>query len=213
MNKKILFCISILFIALLTLRIWSLEDFYVVVSLLGSAIAICLALVPYFGISRISSEECKIMPNQGVRESFSNALRLSILIQSALCIAGFLAASIYWHQANCSYDIRTLSYDVLESECFSGGLTYLVSFSLLGFLFFTPIGGLFGGLNACVKHLSLRIVLFRGGDIPWNYARFLNHCTDRLLLQRVGGRYRFIHRLVQEHFAAMPLERGRRVDG
>ncbi|MGG6238759.1 hypothetical protein ACQ4N7_08975 [Nodosilinea sp. AN01ver1] len=30
--------------------------------------------------------------------------------------------------------------------------------------------------------------------------------TDRLLLQRVGGRYRFIHKLVQEHFAAMPLK-------
>jgi hypothetical protein len=26
-----------------------------------------------------------------------------------------------------------------------------------------------------------------------------------LLLQRVGGRYRFIHKLIQEHFAAMPL--------
>lgn len=38
------------------------------------------------------------------------------------------------------------------------------------------------------KHLSLRMILtFHVGCIPWNYARFLNHCTERLLLQRVGG--------------------------
>ena len=65
-----------------------------------------------------------------------------------------------------------------------------------------------------IKHLSLRTTLtFKMKVAPWKYARFLDHCTERLLLQRVGGRYRFIHRLVQEHFAAMPLEQGRGVDG
>lgn len=49
-------------------------------------------------------------------------------------------------------------------------------------------------------------VLYSNGYSPWNYAQFLNHCTDRLLLQRVGGRYRFMHKLLQEHFAAMPLK-------
>ncbi|NMF86693.1 hypothetical protein [Nodosilinea sp. P-1105] len=67
--------------------------------------------------------------------------------------------------------------------------------------------------EACVKHFTLRFILYRTHAIPWNYARFLNHCTDRLLLQRVGGRYRFIHRLVLERFAAMPLEGPRGVDG
>jgi hypothetical protein len=61
--------------------------------------------------------------------------------------------------------------------------------------------------QACAKHLALRLVLHRANAIPWNYARFLNHCTDRLLLQRIGGRYRFIHKLVLEHFAAMTLSR------
>ncbi|NJL48850.1 MAG: hypothetical protein HC929_16990 [Leptolyngbyaceae cyanobacterium SM2_5_2] len=58
------------------------------------------------------------------------------------------------------------------------------------------------------KYLAIRCALhISNSSIPWNYARFLNHCTERLLLQRVGGRYRFIHRLIQERFAAMPLER------
>ncbi len=53
---------------------------------------------------------------------------------------------------------------------------------------------------------SLRIVLYLNGYAPWNYARFLDYATDRLFLQRVGGGYRFIHRLLQEHFAQMYSE-------
>jgi hypothetical protein len=42
------------------------------------------------------------------------------------------------------------------------------------------------------KHVSRRAT---------NYARFLDYCTERLFLQRVGGRYRFIHKMLQDHFA------------
>jgi hypothetical protein len=42
--------------------------------------------------------------------------------------------------------------------------------------------------------------------MPWNYARFLDHCCDRIFLQKVGGGYIFIHRLLMEHFAAMQFE-------
>lgn len=59
---------------------------------------------------------------------------------------------------------------------------------------------------ACIQHFMLRLILFKSNSIPWNYTRFLNYCTELLLLQRVGGRHRFIHKLVQEHFAAMPLK-------
>ena len=54
-----------------------------------------------------------------------------------------------------------------------------------------------------IQHFSLRVVLWFSGYIPWNYARFLDYATDRLFLQRVGGGYQFIHRLLQEHFAQM----------
>ncbi len=58
-----------------------------------------------------------------------------------------------------------------------------------------------GGLSAACKHLALRIVLTMFNYIPWNYAVFLDDCTDHLFLQRVGGSYRFIHRLLQEQLA------------
>jgi len=50
-----------------------------------------------------------------------------------------------------------------------------------------------------MTHFFTRIVLFFKGYIPWDYARFLNYSTERMFLQRVGGRYRFIHRLLKEH--------------
>ena len=61
---------------------------------------------------------------------------------------------------------------------------------------------IFDSALACAQHLALRLVLVRANAIPWNYACFLDGCCDLHLLQRVGGRYQFIHRLVQERFAA-----------
>jgi hypothetical protein len=35
--------------------------------------------------------------------------------------------------------------------------------------------------------------------MPRNYAQFLNYSAERRLLQRIGGRYRFIHRALMKH--------------
>ncbi|WP_413165966.1 protein kinase domain-containing protein [Capilliphycus salinus ALCB114379] len=58
-----------------------------------------------------------------------------------------------------------------------------------------------GGGEACIKHLILRVILYFNGNIPWNYAHFLNEATRRVLMQKVGGGYIFIHRLLLEHLA------------
>ncbi|NEP63558.1 MAG: protein kinase [Symploca sp. SIO2G7] len=96
-----------------------------------------------------------------------------------------------------------------------------IIFSLFGFVilfisamilqwhpFFWAIFGLsfglaLGGGEACFKHLILRIILYYSGSIPWNYACFLNYATERIFLQKVGGGYIFIHRLLLEYFAKM----------
>jgi hypothetical protein len=52
---------------------------------------------------------------------------------------------------------------------------------------------------AVLQHFSLRLVLTFNGYSPWNYAHFLDYCTEQMLLQRIGGGYRFIHRLLREH--------------
>ncbi len=58
-----------------------------------------------------------------------------------------------------------------------------------------------GGGMAWLQHFSLRIVLWLKG-LPWDLARFLKYCEERKLIQSVGGRYRFLHRELLDHFAS-----------
>jgi hypothetical protein len=52
----------------------------------------------------------------------------------------------------------------------------------------------------------LRILLWHNGYAPPRYDLLLDYCTERLLLQRIGGRDRFMHRTLQEYFAGMELD-------
>ena len=84
-----------------------------------------------------------------------------------------------------------------------GGLTFLF---LTGGLIVGLMVGLTKGGLACIQHFILRLILYCNKYIPWNYARFLDYAADRILLQKVGGGYIFIHRMLMEHFAEMPLD-------
>ncbi|NEQ53855.1 MAG: protein kinase [Leptolyngbya sp. SIO3F4] len=63
-----------------------------------------------------------------------------------------------------------------------------------------------GGGEALIKHVLLRLVLTISGTTPWNYSKFLDYATASIFLQKVGGGYLFIHRLLLEHFASLPRE-------
>jgi NACHT domain len=67
------------------------------------------------------------------------------------------------------------------------------------------LGLIFGG-NAVLRHFALRFTLYRKRYTPWNYARFLDYATERLFMQKVGGGYIFIHRMLLEHFAEISIE-------
>ncbi|AVH68418.1 NACHT domain-containing protein [Nostoc sp. 'Peltigera membranacea cyanobiont' N6] len=73
-------------------------------------------------------------------------------------------------------------------------------------MFISVLAGHFCGGKAAIQHFALRLILYFSGYIPWNYARFLDYCIERMFLQRVGGRYLFIHKLLQDHFAKMDLK-------
>jgi hypothetical protein len=73
---------------------------------------------------------------------------------------------------------------------------------LAGLFFGISVALLFGGLDV-IQHYTLRLILCFQGYTPFNYIRFLDYAAKRIFLQKVGGGYIFIHRLLQEHFAAM----------
>jgi hypothetical protein len=75
-----------------------------------------------------------------------------------------------------------------------------------GWLYGFFLGLIFGGIAACIQHFTLRVILYFHKYAPWNYARFLNYAADCLFMQKVGGGYIFVHRMLLEHFAGMKLD-------
>ena len=88
------------------------------------------------------------------------------------------------------------------SAFLDGGYNFTVNISLLVAVLF----GLSQGVSASIKHLSLRYSLYREGLAPWDYEKFLTRASECMLLQQVGGQFRFIHKTVQRHFATMATE-------
>ncbi len=120
----------------------------------------------------------KILPNQGIKLSIRNS------------ILGGLLFSLFGGWFGLLEMIRIPT----EAFTYSG----MVVNWFLGSLFF-------GGMDV-IQHYTIRFILLRKRYAPLNYARFLDHCVNLVFLQKVGGGYIFIHRLLLEHFAAMPLQ-------
>jgi DNA polymerase III delta prime subunit len=129
--------------------------------------------------------EDRTTPNQGIKNSLRN---LIFLTGSALLAA---------------IPFKLLLEHFLAGTLSSDQIFGIVCQALIAFILTSFLAG--GGL-ALVQHTSLRIVLAWNGYAPYRYDKLLDYCTERLLLQRIGGRYRFMHKLLQEHFAKMPLD-------
>lgn len=86
-----------------------------------------------------------------------------------------------------------------------GGMlaAFLSNESILAGVFLGLSFGLFRGAEACIQHFILRLLLYLNASAPWNYAKFLDFASHRLLMKKVGGGYVFFHRMLLEHFARM----------
>ncbi|MBW4607410.1 MAG: NACHT domain-containing protein [Hassallia sp. WJT32-NPBG1] len=124
----------------------------------------------------------KSIPNQGIKASAKNMVVLTILF-NFIFLLGQIWLEPFLLQFSSAID-TTIILNISQS------LILVITFFL-------------GGGIACIQHFSLRLVLWYNRYIPWNYAKFLNRASERRLIQQTGGRYRFIHRLLLEHYAKM----------
>jgi hypothetical protein len=130
-------------------------------------------------------------PNQGIWNSLQSILWITAFIYP---LGVILSASLFllWKGSLKNPDWLHLFISSLPDPLFV-------------WLFYSLFFGIsLGGGVACIQHFSLRFVLWQSGTIPWNFARFLNYCVEQRLLLRVGGRYRFLHRELLDHFAQLP---------
>ena len=156
--------------------------------LLGAIIGSCIAIIQGFIGGNVDKRN---KPNLGIWKSARNGLIVGV-------IALFLGI-IYLLIIDLLVSRRSLSLPYGLIDALIEGLS-------MGAMLLGIPAGLIGGGLPCLRHLYLRFFLFRKGFIPWNYAHFLDYATERLFLQKVGGGYIFIHRMLLEHFAQMDLE-------
>ncbi len=143
-----------------------------------------LVIAMIFGFSQGTHVEQYALPNQGIWRSLTNAIILFLMIGG---ITGLLVGILQGLHLGWA---RGLAFGVVNG------------------LIFGILAGLIGGQGsgiACLKHFTLRLLLWGYRYTPWNYAQFLNEACDRILLQKVGGGYVFVHRSLLEHFAQLRL--------
>jgi GTPase SAR1 family protein len=165
--------------AWLTTKIeWS---YSLIVLLSGVAINSCVRWL----IANMRAEiQTQVVANQGIKDSWRNIFLFVLwvlLVTGLLCLRFQVSIHIFIDRG-------------FSPQVFLGYIIYIIGFASFE-----------GGGQALLQHFTLRLVLAWNGYAPWRYDLLLNYCTERLLLQRVGGRYRFMHKLLQDHFAKMDL--------
>ncbi len=161
---------------------------------LGLFVGVNIGLI--LGFKKEPEVERKTLPNQGIWRSALNAAKL-FAISGA--IGGLISELIWWIYHQHPEVIWWVYYGNHPRDGLIFGLTVGLMVGLLSSL----VGGDNSGLVS-IQHLILRVILWKSNYTPWNYARFLDYATTRIFLQKVGGGYIFIHRLLLEHFALMP---------
>jgi DNA polymerase III delta prime subunit len=126
--------------------------------------------------SKTIEDQHRAIPNQGIRHSALNGLVYALFIAVFIGLSSGLLFK--WNQG-------------------SGAIVF--TGIIVGLSVGLTTGLLKGGL-ACLRHYTLRVLLWRQGAIPWHYAHFLDSMVERILLRRVGGGYIFLHRLLLDHF-------------
>ena len=137
-------------------------------------------------IIKMRSEELNsIKVNQGIIQSWKNILIFTIWMLF-LGLLTFIRLQV---------GISILVSNFFLSNIF---IEYIIYITVIAFFE--------GGGRAILQHIALRIVLWLNRYVPFHFDLLLDYCTERLLIQRIGGRYRFMHKLLQDYFAKMELD-------
>jgi hypothetical protein len=121
----------------------------------------------------------RITPNQGIKNSCIN-----------MCILTTIIIPVVFLYTRITEVFMPVIF--LEKLPIFWNLALLIS--SIGFCL------LVGGGWALIQHVALRIVLKINGYAPCRFDKFLKYCIERKLLYPVGGRYRFLHRELLDHF-------------
>ncbi len=160
---------------------------------LGVALGIIIMLMRGFTKNELDRKQKAIKPNQGIRNSLSNSLRLGL---SSGMLVGLVIFFFYSYVMHAVFRVGYIN-DIPTNSDVVYGVGDAVT---VAYLFWLINGGF-----ATIQHLMLRIRLWKTRYAPWNYPRFLEYAYERILLRRVGGGYVFVHKLLLDYFASLDM--------
>jgi hypothetical protein len=158
-----------------------MSDIGIVLNVMGICMLFCgLVGVVFGGLSGTLVKTRKVRPNHGLHLSLINACVTAPLLGLGFGLVGCL-----------------IGWFVCAEGC---APAYGIFGLLIGLLAALWYGGVF-----VLQHTTLRLMLWLLGSTPpiGKLAGFLDSASRRIFLQKVGGGYIFVHRYLQEHFAAM----------
>lgn len=151
------------------------------------------------GLRKNEKVDSRTEPNQGVRQSAKTALKITGAFSVVGIIIGVVSMVAFFGAEfiNSGFSLNVTGYELDRiADSLRGATIFGVSLGLVA-------GLILGGTDTVIKHLVLRLMLWRNGDIPMNLARVLDHASSLILMRKVGGGYIFIHRYLLEHFAVL----------
>lgn len=165
-------------------------DFLTIARAMATVTYGCLVAGQFMGLfgalfagARSIGVDRKTVPNQGTILTIRNSFVIT------------LSFVLWW--------VIYFTFNFLQDWLLLGEVEENASLWLVVFPNFIGIGGVIGlcyGFDV-VQHYVLRSILRLKGRAPGSYVTFLDYATRLIFLQKVGGGYIFIHRLVMDHFA------------
>jgi hypothetical protein len=151
---------------------------------LGVAGAMCLTIVSAL---EPAERQARVRPNEGVWRSLRYGLRFSLLLAPSVPLV--VAYGVLPHLATDQAAFGSSSLDYR--------LQVTLTLMALGIaVLFMAQGG-----AAAIFHYMVRLLLSIRTPLPFRLVPFLDDCTARGLMRRIGGGYIFLHRTLLEHLA------------
>jgi eukaryotic-like serine/threonine-protein kinase len=154
-----------------------LLDGLIVVALLASmSAALGGVLGAAFGGLRSRIIPTRAAANQGIALSIRNAVLSGLVIAAVVGLVLWTAVAL------------------------TAGAGHALNPAIVGGTFFGMLAVLWDGVDV-IHHYALRAVLAARGYAPLDYPRFLDYAAALVFLQKAGGGYLYVHRLLLDYFA------------
>ena len=140
------------------------------------------------------TKHLSLSPNEGIRRSAKSGILMAFPLGLLLGVFYGLFTNLVM---DTTFRLHAGPFGALLFELGEGLLYTLIMGLALALVF---------GLDAFIQHYILRFWLWHTHLFPLKAVPFLEDATTRALLQRVGGGYRFAHRLLLDYFADLSTE-------